>query len=148
MRKRFHNQARGLHNNGEIPMDENTNLKNRDVENQGETIPLFTRSRKMESQRKLFRVIKWKDLDKMDEYKKKENRKEKLEDFNEHDFIVLTDNEEFMKENVEILEGIHHLTDKCSAYSDTKKDLSQTSVDMKIFDNAMKKFEEYCCNAF
>jgi hypothetical protein len=64
------------------------------------------------SQRKLFRVKKWKKTgeESNDEYVKRKWRDEQLKKLDEHDYILLTDSESFKKENIEILEGIHHLT--------------------------------------
>lgn len=36
-------------------------------------------------------------------------REEGLENIKEHDYILLTDNEEFIPKNTEILEGRYHL---------------------------------------
>ena len=117
IQKKFLNQACGLNNDGSMPIEDRA-FRSRAAMADGaakpaEQIPAGTRTRKVNlvSQRKLFRVKKWNGLQQRDGYSKQKIRKEGLEKFEDHDFIILTDSEEFVKEDIELLEGVHHLTD-------------------------------------
>ena len=46
-----------------------------------------------------------------DPLKKKQERDRKLDDPSEHEFVCLTEGENFLDEDCEIIDGIHHLTD-------------------------------------
>jgi hypothetical protein len=41
---------------------------------------------------------------------KRKWRDQELKKIDEHDFILMTDSESFKKENIEIIEGVHHLS--------------------------------------
>mmetsp|Transcript_12687 Transcript_12687/g.21363 ORF Transcript_12687/g.21363 Transcript_12687/m.21363 type:complete len:111 (-) Transcript_12687:189-521(-) len=75
-----------------------------------------------------------------------------LQQFNDHDFILMTDTETFKKDEVEILEGIHHLSDlphhQPQVYNLNKIDLSETSSKKEIEKLAFEEFEYQCCKAF
>ena len=62
--------------------------------------------------------------------------------------IILTDTEEYVHEDTEILEGVHHLTDQTNTYNSSKQDIIRTSAERKIMENAMQQFEIECCKAF
>lgn len=65
----------------------------------------------------------------------------------EHDYILLTDSEEWLKEDWEILEGIHHLSERQTVYHKNKLDNS-TAAELKIQDEAFSNFQVKCCKAF
>lgn len=71
------------------------------------------------SQRKLFRVKKWKDVPR-DRYQKMTFKKERVKNTEEHDFILMTDNEEFVQQDIQVLEGIHHLPDTQGPFNSIK----------------------------
>ena len=125
------NQANGLNLDGSIPKFssevarlshvDGVNLDNKDDGKPEELL---------HSQRKLFRVKKWKQKDKgKEDFQKKKWREQEMNKVEDHDFIVLTDSETFKKEDIEIIEGVHHLTKEGNApYSHmTKVELQLTS---------------------
>jgi hypothetical protein len=89
------------------------------------------------SQRKLYRVKKWKGVKQGDRKGKADVRRKALENTDDHDFIILTDTEEYVHEDTEILEGVHHLTDQTNTYNSSKQDIIRTSAERKIMENAM-----------
>jgi hypothetical protein len=117
--KKFVNQASGLNNDGSYPSkdknEDNTRSNVLDVTNaEEEQKALIGDDTKKKndkvSQRKLYRVKKWKGVSAENRKDKKEFRKNALEKTEDHDFIILTDTEEYVHEDTEILEGVHHLT--------------------------------------
>jgi len=49
-----------------------------------------------------------------------------------HDFVMLTDQEDFVVENTDFIEGFHHLNESHGVYNLNKHHLSQTSDDKDI----------------
>ena len=109
----------------------------------------------MISQRKLLRVKKWKKSDfinkdgsKKDEYQKKKAREEGLNNYESHDYIIVTDSEEFLNEQFEVLDGIHHLTSKSTVYNNNRLDIVRTSKEREIREHAFNEFQVECCKSF
>ena len=65
------------------------------------------------SQRKLFRVKRWKDnaFKNKNKLQKDKIRSEGLSNVEDHDYVILTDTENYINENIDVLEGYHHLYD-------------------------------------
>lgn len=85
------------------------------------------------SQRKLFRVVKWKDIPN-EGYQKKKFKKDGIENTEGHEFVLLTDSEEYVKENIQVLEGVHHLSDSQNLYKSQRHEqlMQYTSAEKKI----------------
>lgn len=64
--------------------------------------------------------------------------------------MLLTDTEEFKKEDTEVLEGIYHLTkDGTTPYCHLSKvDLNESSEEKQITDEAYQEFTFQACRAF
>lgn len=85
---------------------------------------------------------------KKDNYKRINLKRQKLENVEDHDYMILTDNEDFIHENIEIVEGYHHLTNRSNIFNNNQLDLNGTSEEQKIQEQNFEQFEVDCCKAF
>jgi len=159
--KCFLNQANGLNNDGtKIPRKSSSYLE---VNGEQVHVPKENRDKRAEddqfytpvvSHRKLFRIKNWaKDEKKPDDpLKRKTFRQKKIKELDKHDFVLLTDSETFKRDEVDILEGIHHLsqipTEQPQVYNLNKIDLTQTSAEREIEKHAFEDFQFQCFKAF
>lgn len=81
-------------------------------------------------------------------FKSKNEREKRLEDPESHEFTVLTEGENFIDPEVEVLQGIHHLADNTLVYSREKERLNQTSAQCNINEEAFRDFQVDCCKSF
>jgi len=62
----------------------------------------------------------------------------------------VTDTENYIDKDIEILSGIHHLTNSSYIYNNnsTKLGMRETSIEKRIEDAVFEDFKVECCNAF
>jgi len=82
-----------------------------------------------------------KDIPITNKLKLEKKREDGLNNQDKHEFILLTDTDEYLKEGIEILDGYHHLDGKNEGL---------ISMDGPTKDNQLyyDKFQEDCCKSF
>ena len=75
-------------------------------------------------------------------------RERMLNDPESHDFVCLTEGENYMDEDCEFLDGIHHLTNTQTTYRQDKEKINLTSAEKKINEEAFNDFQVKCCKSF
>ena len=114
------NRANGLTASGKRPLVSNQQFL------EDNSTPVSNQQVIHRSQRKLFRMIKWEQKG-QGRLKEKNERDLRLNDHNEHDFVCLTEGDEYMDDDIEILDGIHHLTTSQNVYKKDRERLTLTS---------------------
>lgn len=104
------------------------------------------------SHRKLFRVKNWRDelmegVDKdipiTNKIKLEKKREEGINNPDKHEFILMTDTDDYLKEGIELLDGYHHLDGKNEAL--ISMDGTAEAKDNQLY---YDEFQEDCCKSF
>lgn len=135
------NRANGFLPSGKRPMAAS------DVHLKDTSTPVSNQQIVHRSQRKLFRTIKWTQANE-GAFKKKTERDARLNDHDEHSFVCLTEGDDFMDEDIEILDGVHHLTTESSVYQKDRDKLTLSSAEKRVGEEAFHRFQVACCKSF
>lgn len=84
-----------------------------------------------------------KDIPITSKLKLEAKRKHGLENQEKHEFVLMTDTDEFLKEGIELLDGYHHLDGKNDAL--ISMDASAEAKDNQLY---YDEFQEDCCKSF
>lgn len=81
---------------------------------------------------------------------KEKKRKENINDIDQHDFILMTDTENFVDENLEVIEGFHHLSkvDQATPYKTEKVEFVHTALEKRIQEDDYDQFVMHACQSF